>query len=130
MREATVDDGGSGGVWVPARVVASAVPPDARDAVNALASADGLGALKRGWTAGGAVPWNGDGGGGGGFDVGAVVAGVRRSPRGDRSSFAVAVPGDIPSVRARIPAPARRRRDPIVRLPVRRPRAESLRERG
>jgi len=75
MREATVDDGGSGGVWVPARVVASAVPPDARDAVNALASADGLGALKRGWTAGGAVPWNGDGGGGGGFDVGAVVAG-------------------------------------------------------
>ena len=44
------------GGWTRARVLASCVPRDASNAVDALAGPAGLGALRRGWTAGGVAP--------------------------------------------------------------------------
>ena len=55
-----------------ARVLASCVPRDASNAVDALAGPTGLGALRRGWTAGGVAPLNASSP----VPLGAAVAGV------------------------------------------------------
>ena len=44
------------GGWIRARVLAATVPRDASDAVDALASTDGLGAIHSGWSSGGVFP--------------------------------------------------------------------------
>jgi hypothetical protein len=45
------------GGWIRARVLAATVPRDASDAVDALASTDGLGAIhSSGWSSGGVFP--------------------------------------------------------------------------
>ena len=55
-REGLGDDEHEPGGWTRARVLASCVPRDASNAVDALAGPVGLGALRRGWTAGGVAP--------------------------------------------------------------------------
>ena len=60
------------GGWTRARVLASCVPRDASNAVDALAGPTGLGALRRGWTAGGVAPLNASSP----VPLGAAVAGV------------------------------------------------------
>lgn len=44
------------GGWIRARVLAATIPRDASDAVDALASTDGLGAIHSGWSSGGVFP--------------------------------------------------------------------------
>ncbi len=60
------------GGWTRARVLASCVPRDASNAVDALAGPAGLGALRRGWTAGGVAPLDASSQ----VPLGAAVAGI------------------------------------------------------